>query len=163
MRKHKNGDLKGSLKDLEKSIKTYQLLKNNYCKDYKNAYSVNRSLYERCMDLEKFRNKSLERAANTYYVLNETKKSCPYWQERLETFWGSTMWENTYYWSGSSNSMVFYNSKQEWIEDQPDYIKQFIANNENFNIERAIEMESRIFNNMDLSKYLYKYCLDELN
>ena len=57
MRKHKNGDLKGSLKDLEKSIKTYQLLKNNYCKDYKKVYSVNRSLYERCMDLEKFRNK----------------------------------------------------------------------------------------------------------
>lgn len=163
MSKHKNGDLKGSLEDLEKGIKTYQLLKNSYCKDYKYAYSVNKSLYEKCMDLEKFRNKSLERAANTYFVLNNTKKSCPYWQKRLETFWGSTMWEDNYYWRGSRNSIVFYNSKQEWIADQPDYIKQFIANNDNFNIERAIEMESNTFSRMDLSKYLYKYCLDELN
>ena len=162
MSKHKNGDLKGSLKDLEKSIKIYQSLKNNYCQDDKLTY-VNKSRYEKCLDIKSFRDKSLERAANTYFVLNNTKKSCAYWQERLDTFWGSTMWENYYYWKGSASNIVFYNNKKEWIADQPDYIKQFIANNDDFNIERAIEMESTSINGFDLSKYLYKYCLNELN
>jgi len=159
MSKHKNGDLKGSLEDLEKGIKIYQLLKNNYCKDYRYSNSSNRSLYEKCFDLERFHDKSKERAANSYFVLNNTKKSCLYWQERLETFWGSKMWEDNYYWKGSS--MVFYSNKQEWVADQPYYIKQFIAKNDNFNIDRAIEMQSTFFNNFDLSKYIYKYCLDE--
>ena len=162
MSKHKNGDLKGSLKDLEKSIKIYQSLKNNYCQDDKLTY-VNKSRYEKCLDIKSFRDKSLERAANTYFVLNNTKKSCAYWQKRLDTFWGSTMWENYYYWKGSARNIVFYNNKKEWIADQPDYIKQFIANNDDFNIERAIEMESTSINGFDLSKYLYKYCLNELN
>ena len=73
------------------------------------------------------------------------------------------MWENYYYWKGSASNIVFYNNKKEWIADQPDYIKQFIANNDDFNIERAIEMESTSINGFDLSKYLYKYCLNELN
>ena len=161
MSKHKNGDLQGSLEDLEKGIDIYQLLKNNYCKDYKYATNTNRTLYEKCSDLVKFHDKSKERAANTYFVLNNTKKSCLYWQERLETFWGTKMWEDNYYWMGSS--MAFYSNKQEWVADQPYYIKQFIANNDDFNIDRAIEMQSTFFNNFDLSKYIYKYCLNELN
>lgn len=158
IRKHKNGDLNGSLEDLEKSIKVYESQKNSYCENYQFTSGSGTPRYEKCSDIEKFRNKSLERAANTYFVLNNTKKSCIYWQERLETFWGSTMWEDTYYWSGMS--VVFYNNKQEWVADQPNYIKKFIANNEDFNIDRAIEMNSSSRNRFDLSKYIYKYCLD---
>ena len=36
---------------------------------------------------------------------------------------------------------------------------KFLANNENYNIERAEEM-SYTFSKMNLEKYLYKYCLD---
>jgi len=155
--KHKNGDIKGSLEDLEKSIKIYESLKNNYCENYQFTSQSGTPRYEKCEDMQGFREKSLERAANTYFVLNNTEKSCIYWEERLETFWGSTMWEDSFYWTGSD---VFYNNKEEWIADQPNYIKKFIANNKDFNIDRAIEMNLSTRNNFDLSKYIYKYCLD---
>ena len=62
-----------------------------------------------------------------------------YWKDRYENyFWGAQMWE------------------EHGFLAKPD---KFFFNNKNYNLERAKEM-SQSFSNMNLEKYLYKYCLD---
>ena len=126
LRKLNDGDINGSLEDLENGLKIYQSLPKNYCQE------------KNCHELKDTHQHLLERAGNTLFVLNKTKKSCMYWKDRFENyFWGSQMWE------------------ERGFLGNPD---KFLANNENYNIERAKEMSSSY--TMNLEKYLYKYCLD---
>tara|TARA_S200000501_G_scaffold373372_1_gene420336 strand:+ start:125 stop:1636 length:1512 start_codon:yes stop_codon:yes gene_type:complete len=141
LRKLDDGDINGSLEDLENGLKIYLSLPKNYCKKF---YSFPQSYQEtirskECHELKDTHQHLLERAGNTLFVLNKTKKSCMYWKDRFENyFWGSKMWE------------------ESGFLGNPD---KFLANNENYNIQRAKEM-SYTFSKMNLEKYLYKYCLD---
>tara|TARA_B100000886_G_scaffold102259_1_gene67951 strand:+ start:382 stop:1896 length:1515 start_codon:yes stop_codon:yes gene_type:complete len=141
-RKLDDGNINGSLKDLENGLKIYPQLKNNYCvqepPNLTNLENYQRR-YEECNELRNTHQHLLERAGNTLFVLNKTKKSCMYWKDRYENyFWGATMWEQTGFLA------------------KPD---KFFFNNKNYNFERAKEM-SQSFSNMNLEKFLYKYCLD---
>ncbi len=141
LRKLDDGDINGSLKDLENGLKIYPKLKNNYCDQgtiITNLKKIERRRKE-CSDSRNTHQHLLERAGNTLFVLNETKKSCLYWKDRYENyFWGAQMWE------------------EQGFLAKPD---KFFFNNKNYNFQRAKEM-SQSFSNMNLEKYLYKYCLD---
>ena len=131
LRKLDDGDINGSLEDLENGLKIYPQLKNNYCRQG--------TYIKECSDSKNTHQHLLERAGNTLFVLNQTKKSCMYWKDRYENyFWGAQMWE------------------EQGFLAKPD---KFFFNNKNYNFQRAKEM-SQSFSNMNLEKYLYKYCLD---
>ena len=146
LRKLSDGDISGSLKDLEKGLKIYPKLKNNYCNQeiYINTDDINSIIKIENRNSECNKSKDthqhlLERAGNTLFVLNETEKSCKYWKDRFENyFWRAKMWEETGFLRNAN---------------------KFYANNKNYNIERAKEM-SQPFSKMSLEKYLYKYCLE---
>ena len=145
------GDINGSLEDLENGIKIYKSLKNDFCKEsliISNNNDLIRS--EKCRDFKNTHQHLLERAGNTLFVLNKTKKSCMYWKDRFENyFWGAKMWE----YDGFFDNYYQYNKGQIPLHEK------FVANNKSYNIERAKEMSSTFYNKRNLETYLYKYCL----
>jgi len=156
LRRLDDGDINGSLEDLENGIKIYKSLKDSYCKieplNNLDPYFYMKMIeredpnhpFQICKDLEKRHAHLLERAGNTLFVLNKTKKACIYWKDRFENyFWRAKM----------SQYSGFYDRFN-------DIHSKFVVNNKNFNIERAKEMSSTFYSNMDLQKYIYKYCLN---
>jgi len=153
-RKLKVGDISGSLEDLEKGIQIYKSLKNDFCKQPIIISNQNDMIrFKKCSDLKNTHQHLLERAGNTLFVLNKTKKSCMYWKDRFENyFWGSTMWE--YYGFSDKFAHSFLNRN-----DPNTLANKFLANNKSYNFERAKELNNTSINGMNLEKYLYKYCL----
>ncbi len=145
------GDITGSLEDLENGIKIYQSLKNDFCKDSWIISNKNDAIrHKKCIDLKDTHQHLLERAGNTLFVLNKTKKGCMYWKDRFENyFWGSKMWE----YDGYYDNFAYLKNDQFTLPNK------FYANNKSYNIERAKELSNTLYSRMDLEKYLYKYCL----